>query len=254
MSEVKVEALLKRIFMFLEDGEWNSANEYCERVLDIEPENPYAYLGKLMAELHVNTKENLSNCTKSFEESTNYKKLMRYSDCALGNEIKNYAIDAKQNFQDATKKKRKQKVAVFSFLCIVLVAAILIIPATIKSQKQKTQTAVVDALIGTAYRDWFGTDNQIAGIYHFVDSEAYEYISINTADGNILEESGTWKVVAVEDNIMEIQVKSYRQNASWKSMYVWFQNEDGIITVESVRVKESTYIEIPDSLYSDLFS
>lgn len=26
--------LLKRAFMFLEDGEWNNANEYCEKVLD----------------------------------------------------------------------------------------------------------------------------------------------------------------------------------------------------------------------------
>ena len=30
--------LLKRAFIFLEDGDWNSADEYCEKVLDLDPE------------------------------------------------------------------------------------------------------------------------------------------------------------------------------------------------------------------------
>lgn len=42
-------ALIKRAYMFLEDGEWDSADEYCERVLDIDPENCEAYLGKALA-------------------------------------------------------------------------------------------------------------------------------------------------------------------------------------------------------------
>ncbi len=37
------EPLLKRAFMFLEDGNWSEADEYCEKVLDIEPENAKAY-------------------------------------------------------------------------------------------------------------------------------------------------------------------------------------------------------------------
>lgn len=54
--------LLKRAFMFLEDEDWNSANEYCERVLDIDPENPSAYLGKLLSELRVRKQESLKDC------------------------------------------------------------------------------------------------------------------------------------------------------------------------------------------------
>ena len=48
-----VEPLLKRAFMFLEDREWEEADKYCEKVLDLDPENAQAYLGKLMAELRV---------------------------------------------------------------------------------------------------------------------------------------------------------------------------------------------------------
>ena len=31
-----IKPLLKRIFLFLEDEEWEKADEYCEKVLDIE--------------------------------------------------------------------------------------------------------------------------------------------------------------------------------------------------------------------------
>lgn len=78
-----VEPLLKRAFMFLEDGDWNSANEYCERVLDQDPENAQAYLGKLMAELQVHTHEGLIDCKMPFDSSDNYRKAIRFGDESL---------------------------------------------------------------------------------------------------------------------------------------------------------------------------
>lgn len=71
--------LLKRAFMFLEDGDWNSANEYCEKVLDVEPENAQAYLGKLMAELHVRKQESLKDQSEPFDYSNNYQKTVRFA-------------------------------------------------------------------------------------------------------------------------------------------------------------------------------
>ena len=82
--------LLKRAFMFLEDEEWNNADEYCEKVLDIDPENAQAYLGKLMAELKVNVKENLMKEVETFEGSNNYKKAMRFADEKLRFELQGY--------------------------------------------------------------------------------------------------------------------------------------------------------------------
>ena len=75
--------LLKRAFMFLEDGDWNSANEYCEKVLDIDPECAEAYLGKLMAELHVRKQEGLKNCAEPFDGKGNYQKALRFADSKL---------------------------------------------------------------------------------------------------------------------------------------------------------------------------
>lgn len=75
----QTEPLLKRVFMFLEDSDWNSADNYCEKVLDIDPENAEAYLGKLMAELHVNSEEALAEQMVDFSENANFKKALRFA-------------------------------------------------------------------------------------------------------------------------------------------------------------------------------
>lgn len=49
----KTDPLLERVFMFLEDEEWEKAEEYCEKVLDKNPKCAKAYLGKFMAEKKV---------------------------------------------------------------------------------------------------------------------------------------------------------------------------------------------------------
>lgn len=78
-----VEPLMKRAFMFLEDGNWQEADTYCEKVLDQDPENAQAYLGKLMAQLHIATKEELPNCATELTQNDNYQKALRFADDAL---------------------------------------------------------------------------------------------------------------------------------------------------------------------------
>ncbi|GEM_PF-2235885 len=60
-----VDSLLKRVEIFLGDSEWESANEYCERVLDIEPENATAYIGKLLAKYKMHNLDELSDYFKN---------------------------------------------------------------------------------------------------------------------------------------------------------------------------------------------
>ena len=45
--------LLKRAFIFLEDGEWENADNYAEQVLNLDPECGEAYLVKLMCTLRI---------------------------------------------------------------------------------------------------------------------------------------------------------------------------------------------------------
>lgn len=87
-GNVNVEPLLERAFMFLEDGDWSAADEYCEKVLDIDPENARAYLGKLMAECRACRMEDLQNCEQPFDGSGNYEKVLRFADPKLAETLK----------------------------------------------------------------------------------------------------------------------------------------------------------------------
>ena len=91
-----VSSLLQRAFLFIEDGNWESADQYCEKVLDIEPENAEAYLGKLMVELKVRRRERLKNQKKPFNDSINYKKVIRYGDKELKKEMKDCTAEIKE--------------------------------------------------------------------------------------------------------------------------------------------------------------
>jgi len=77
------ESLLNRVFVFLEDKNWKSADEYCEKLLDMDVTNAKAYLGKLMAELKVSKREELKNLSVPFDTSVNYQKILRFGDDVL---------------------------------------------------------------------------------------------------------------------------------------------------------------------------
>ena len=82
-ANANVAPLLKRAFMFLEDGDFARADEFCEQVLNLDPENAEAYLGKLMAELKVRKRDDLKNQPKPFDDRNNYQKTIRFGSDAL---------------------------------------------------------------------------------------------------------------------------------------------------------------------------
>ena len=85
-----VAPLLKRISLFLEDGNWQEADEYCERVLDSDPENAQAYLYKLMAKMKVKKVEKLKDKSEPFDEEETYQKVIRFADEELKNKLNGY--------------------------------------------------------------------------------------------------------------------------------------------------------------------
>ena len=103
-ESASVAPLLKRTALFLEDGNWQEADQYCERVLDLDPENAQAYLYKLMAKLRVRTKESLRDLREPFDNEDNYRKTLRFADKALAEELKGYVSYIK----DRNEKERKE--------------------------------------------------------------------------------------------------------------------------------------------------
>ena len=89
-ENTNIAPLLKRAFMFLEDGEWDRADDFCEQVLNIDPECAEAYLGKLMAEIRVRKQEELKDLTEPFDNSNNYQKAVRFADEKLKTALISY--------------------------------------------------------------------------------------------------------------------------------------------------------------------
>ena len=89
-SNPTVDSYLERAFMFLEDGKWKDAKEYCEKALDIDPKCAKAYLGKLMADLKIGTEDALKDSKTFLEKNSNYEKILKFADDELATRIKKY--------------------------------------------------------------------------------------------------------------------------------------------------------------------
>lgn len=77
------EPLLKRAYLFIEENNFTKAGEYFERILDMNPEEPRAYAGKLMVQFGVNREELLSQATQPLDGSPCYAKIMSFGDDAM---------------------------------------------------------------------------------------------------------------------------------------------------------------------------
>lgn len=94
-------SLLERAFIFLEDGKWQKANSYFEKVLDIAPKNAEAYLGKLLSELNVHTESELKDCDERFDDHDNYIKAVRFGDEQLRTRLENYSSIIRERLDNA---------------------------------------------------------------------------------------------------------------------------------------------------------
>ena len=99
--------LLRRIGYFLEDGEFDRAAQYCDRVLNIEPECAQAYVYKLMVEKKAHTLEELEWTLDedgiTYDDS--YKKAIRFADPELKEKLKR--LDQQMIYNDAVSKMQK---------------------------------------------------------------------------------------------------------------------------------------------------
>ena len=87
--------LLERAFIFIEDGDFQSGDEYCEKVLDKDPRCAEAYLGKLMIDLKVKKRRRLASVENSFEDNINYKRIIRFGSDELIEEVNEYLEEVK---------------------------------------------------------------------------------------------------------------------------------------------------------------
>ncbi len=76
-----VAPLIRRANLFLESHDFESADKYAEKVLDINPEFAEAYLIKLMVDLEVcSTSEMIEHAEYELSENANYQMAVRFAD------------------------------------------------------------------------------------------------------------------------------------------------------------------------------
>ena len=95
--------------MFLADGDWDKADAYCEKVLDMEPKNGTAYLYKLMAELHTRRQGELANQEQPFDDNNNYQKVLRFGDEVLRGTLEGYIAHIKRRKEDEENRKSEAR-------------------------------------------------------------------------------------------------------------------------------------------------
>lgn len=103
---ITIAPILKRGFLFLADGEWSKATDYFEKVLDADPENSRAYVGRLLSELHIIKEEQLVDSPEIFSNKDNYKKALQFADDTYRKKLIEYSTEniyrkAKKAFSSA---------------------------------------------------------------------------------------------------------------------------------------------------------
>lgn len=73
-----VKSLLNRISLFIEAKDWESALAYCERVLDLDPTNPNAYVSKLLAQTRSTSLDDLFKISKPLEKYDSYRFAIKF--------------------------------------------------------------------------------------------------------------------------------------------------------------------------------
>ena len=99
--------LLKRITLFLEDEEFIRADDFCEQVLNIDPENAEAYFDKLLIEYKCASYKELMQLSVRISDSKNYSKILRF-----GNpEIVALVTEASEKIEDRIHRIEAEKKA-----------------------------------------------------------------------------------------------------------------------------------------------
>lgn len=121
-ENANVVPLLKRASIFLQDCAWDKAESYCEKILDVDPENPEAYIYLLLAHLKKSTQEDLVDAKEPIDSIDYYKKAMRFACDDLKGELinlnkENYYRRAVSAFNAAkTESEYKSSKAIFDYV------------------------------------------------------------------------------------------------------------------------------------------
>ncbi len=95
----EVEPLIKRIRIFLKTGDFSQAREYCNKVLDKDPENSEVYLSLLLAEKRLKSEEELYTLDEKLESLKNFQLAMDFADAPVKARLQAYVKKQKDEWR-----------------------------------------------------------------------------------------------------------------------------------------------------------
>ena len=91
-----VDSLMKRARLFMEDGDFTSASEYLDKVLDVNPEYAPAYAAKACVAFGLRKESGLAESTFQYEDNPDWQKALRFADPQLKATYESYAAKVKE--------------------------------------------------------------------------------------------------------------------------------------------------------------
>ena len=110
----EAEPLLDRAYIYLEDGDRDKASEYFDKVLDKNPREPFAYLGKLIISEGMEDVADLLLWERSYTENPDFVKILRFSEGELHDAFERLAAErdnAEEGYKRAVEKERTAQTA-----------------------------------------------------------------------------------------------------------------------------------------------
>ncbi|MBQ2862804.1 MAG: TIR domain-containing protein, partial [Clostridia bacterium] len=96
-SSDNISPMLKRAVIFLSDGDFANADAYCEKVLDIDPENSQAYLFKFMANEKIRKEADIAELKWDLRKNGNFDHALTYAKGAEKDKLTAYLDSAIEN-------------------------------------------------------------------------------------------------------------------------------------------------------------
>lgn len=166
-----VDTLMKRAFMFLEDGDFPQAKDYFNRVLDADPENSKAYIGLLCIDLNYKREEYLQNCTPEVADNQNFKKALRFASEDYKQTLMGYMKDMQLNLA----KEKSKNILSFAEAAEILTRldGYKNSDELLREMKDKIKDITQIALTSDDYQVKYDTIAQLHSIGSFGDAERF---------------------------------------------------------------------------------
>ena len=89
-----VENLMKRVRLFMEDGDYTNAKDYIEKVLDENAEYAPAYIAKVCIALELRREEELAEAPYIYDNNMDWKKAIRFADKQQREKYESYFVSS----------------------------------------------------------------------------------------------------------------------------------------------------------------